>query len=316
MNEALSIWEEGLRIPPIKIFESGVLNEPHSAVILNNTRTPDMNRSDLMALIGGCRAAERARGEICERFGRDTFAAACDALLERTREAMAQLIRQYIPEEPVSFTDWVDDDGLGNGPFKMVLTIWREGDVCVFDWTGTDPQADRAINFHIHEGLCKLFFGIYMIMAFVDVEVDRPGRLVGGSRPVGVTHVSLAPQGERHLERPVAEPVVVHPVGEGDRLLRDVQANQLRHGFTGALEQGVAGRRERVASEPLADLDHPALGRAAASDQRHQVAAVGVRGAGVVEDHRQRGLVEHPALDDLDRRDPQPLLQIDRASFT
>ena len=83
---------------------------------------------------------------------------------------MAQIIREYIPEEPVTFTDWVDDDGLGNGPFKMVLTIWREGDVCHADWTGTDDQAPGSINFHIHEGLCKLFLGIYLIMAF-DPEI-------------------------------------------------------------------------------------------------------------------------------------------------
>ena len=166
VNEATSIWEEGLRIPPIKIIERGTLNEAALAVILNNTRTSETNRSDLMALIGGCQVAERRVVEICERFGRDTFAEACDALLRRTRDAMARLIRQYIPQERVSFTDWVDDDGLGNGPFKMVLTLWREGDVCHCDWTGTDAQAPGSINFHIHEGLCKLFFGIYMIMAF------------------------------------------------------------------------------------------------------------------------------------------------------
>ncbi len=170
VNEATSIWEEGLRIPPIKVFERGVLNEAALAVILNNTRTPETNRSDLMALIGGCRAAERRVIEICDRFGTETFALACDALLHRTRDAVAELIRRYIPEEPVSFTDWVDDDGLGNGPFKMVLTLWREGDVCHADWTGTADQAPGSINFHIHEGLCKLFFGIYMIMAF-DPEI-------------------------------------------------------------------------------------------------------------------------------------------------
>ncbi len=70
VSDALSIWEEGIRIPPIKIVDRGVLNETALAVILNNTRTPDTNRSDLMALIGGCRAAERRVIEICERFGR------------------------------------------------------------------------------------------------------------------------------------------------------------------------------------------------------------------------------------------------------
>lgn len=168
--DALSIWEEGLRIPPIKIVEAGKLNDAALAICLNNSRTPEMNRSDLLALIAGCNAAARRVTEICERFGRDTFSGACDALLERTKVAMARIIREYIPEEKVSFTDLVDDDGLGNGPFKMVLTVWREGDVCHVDWTGTDPQAPGSINFHIHEGLCKLFFGIYLIMAF-DPEI-------------------------------------------------------------------------------------------------------------------------------------------------
>jgi N-methylhydantoinase B len=170
VSDALSIWEEGIRIPPVKIMDKGVLNEPMLDVILNNTRTPEINRSDLLALIGGCRAAERRVMEMCDRFGPDTYAVATDMLLERTRNAMAKLIREYVPEEKVTFTDWVDDDGLGNGPFKMVLTIWREGDVCHCDFTGTADQAPGSINFHIHEGLCKLFIGIYMIMAF-DPEI-------------------------------------------------------------------------------------------------------------------------------------------------
>lgn len=164
--DARSIWEEGLRVPPIKIYERGALNEGVLAIMLNNSRTPDMNRSDLMALIAGCRTAAKRVSEICDRFGRDTYLSACDMLLDRTKEAMRALIHKYIPEEAVSFTDYVDDDGRGNGPFKMTLSIYRKGDTAIFDWTGTDDQAEGPINFHIHEGLCKLFFGVYMIMAF------------------------------------------------------------------------------------------------------------------------------------------------------
>ncbi|XDB00458.1 hydantoinase B/oxoprolinase family protein (plasmid) [Sulfitobacter sp. LCG007] len=164
--DALSIWEEGLRVPPVKIYEKGVMNEGVLKIMLNNTRTPDMNRADLMALIAGCRTAAKRVQEICDRFGRDTYLASCELLLNRTREAMRVLINKYISEEPVSFTDYVDDDGVGNGPFKMQLSIYRRGDTAVFDWTGTDDQAEGPINFHIHEGLCKLFFGVYMIMAF------------------------------------------------------------------------------------------------------------------------------------------------------
>ena len=164
--DAHSIWDEGLRIPPVKIYDRGVLNEAVLKIMLNNTRTPDMNRADLMALIAGCRTAARRVQEVCTRFGRETYIAACKLLMERTHEAMKQLIARYIPAEPVTFTDYVDDDGLGNGPFKMHLSIYRRGDVAVIDWTGTADQAEGPINFHIHEGLCKLFFGVYMIMAF------------------------------------------------------------------------------------------------------------------------------------------------------
>jgi N-methylhydantoinase B len=166
VNDALSIWDEGLRIPPVKIVEQGRLNETALAIILNNTRTPEMNRSDLFAIIAACHAAEARVLDVCDRFGRETYLAACDALLERTRQGMIRLIHRYIPEEKVTFWDWVDDDGQGSGPLKLQLTIWREGDKAFFDWTGTDPQARGSINFHIHESLCKMFFGVYLIMAF------------------------------------------------------------------------------------------------------------------------------------------------------
>jgi N-methylhydantoinase B len=164
--DALSIWDEGLRIPPIKIMERGTLNATALRIILNNTRTPEMNHSDLMAIIAACRAAEQRVLELCRRFGRETYMATCDELLERTKQGMIKLIRRYIPEAKVTFWDWVDDDGLGSGPLKLQLTIWREGDKAFFDWSGTDPQAPGSINFHIHESLCKMFFGVYLIMVF------------------------------------------------------------------------------------------------------------------------------------------------------
>jgi len=164
--DALSVWDEGLRIPPVKLLERGQLNAGVLAVILNNTRVPDIVRSDIMGLVSACTRAEDRVRELCDHYGRGVYLQACDALLERTRQSMVKLIRLYIPEEKVTFWDWVDDDGLGNGPFKLHLTTWRDGDKAYFDWTGTDPQAPGSINFHIHESLCKMFFGIYLIMAF------------------------------------------------------------------------------------------------------------------------------------------------------
>ena len=163
---ATSIFGEGLKIPPIKIYEKGELNKSAVDLIMNNTRTPEMNYSDLMAIIAGSRAGEKRVIEICERFGTDTYKQACEALLERTNRAMRQLIVQNLPEEPQSFEDYVDDDGRGNGPFKMKLTVWREGEHAYFDWTGTSPQSPGPINFYLHEGMFKMFIGVYMIMVF------------------------------------------------------------------------------------------------------------------------------------------------------
>ncbi len=163
---ATSIFGEGIKIPPIKLYEKGELNRGALDLIMNNTRTPEMNYSDLMAIIAGSRAGERRVIEICERFGKDVYRRACDALLERTNRAMRKLIVQNLPEEPQSFEDYVDDDGLGNGPFKMKLTVWREGEHAYFDWSGTSAQAAGPINFYLHEGMFKMFIGVYMIMVF------------------------------------------------------------------------------------------------------------------------------------------------------
>lgn len=165
-TDATTIFGEGMRIPPIKLFEEGRLNEDVLDLILNNTRTPTMNYFDLMAIVSGCRAAEKRVLELCDRFGKGTVLEAFEALLDRTYRAMSQLIVKNLPEEPVSFEDYVDDDGRGNGPYKMKLTIWREGDHGYFDWTGTDPQAPGPINFYLSEEMFKMFIGVYLIMVY------------------------------------------------------------------------------------------------------------------------------------------------------
>ena len=163
-TNAKTIYDEGLIIPPIKVMERGVVQRPVLELILNNMRNAAMNRADLFALIAGCRSGEKRVQELCDRFGKETYLAALQALLDRTLAAMRQLIHWAIPEVPQSFEDYVDDDGLGNGPFKMKLTIWREGDHAFFDWSGTDPQAMGPVNFYLSEGMFKMFIGIYLIM--------------------------------------------------------------------------------------------------------------------------------------------------------
>ena len=163
---ATSIFAEGIRIPPVKIYDRGELNRAALSIIMNNTRTPEMNYSDLMAIVAGCRTGEKRVIEICDRFGKETYKRACEALLERTNRAMRKLIVQNLPEEPQSFEDVIDDDGCGNGPFKLRMTLWREGEHAYFDWTGTSPQAPGPVNFYLNEGMFKMFIGVYLIMIY------------------------------------------------------------------------------------------------------------------------------------------------------
>jgi N-methylhydantoinase B len=64
------------------------------------------------------------------------------------------------------FEDWIDDDGVGYGPYKIACTLHREGDIAYFDFTGTDPQSSSSINFFLNEEMFKMFFGAFTINLF------------------------------------------------------------------------------------------------------------------------------------------------------
>ncbi|MCG6796508.1 hydantoinase B/oxoprolinase family protein [Geobacillus sp. YHL] len=163
---ATTIFGEGVRFPPVKLFEKGRLNEAIIKILKANTRTPVENYSDLMAIVAACRTAEKRVQELCERFGPEVYLEGLQALLERTNRMMRNLIQNFLPTEPVSFEDYIDDDGLGNGPFKMKLTIWREGYQAYFDWTGTDPQAPGPVNYYLSDNMFKMFIGAFLISVF------------------------------------------------------------------------------------------------------------------------------------------------------
>ncbi|WP_165321407.1 hydantoinase B/oxoprolinase family protein [Rhizorhabdus phycosphaerae] len=163
---ATSIFQEGVRVPPVKIWRKGEYQEDVVNLIMAQVRTADWCMADLNALIASCRVAARRVVEIAERFGDDVFVSACEELLQRNHRAMKQLIDTAISEEKVSFEDYICDDGLGYGPYKIKCTMWRENDRVVLDFDGTDPQSRASINFFLNENMMRMFFGIYMIMVF------------------------------------------------------------------------------------------------------------------------------------------------------
>ncbi|MDL5363353.1 hydantoinase B/oxoprolinase family protein [Halalkalicoccus sp. NIPERK01] len=165
--QARTIFEEGMRLPPVKLYKRGEIDSELLDSFAHNTRLPEHAEADIKALAAGTKAAETRIHELCDRFGKETYVEACDAILDRTREGMIDLIHEFVPEgERYTFEDYVDDDGMGNGPIKLHLEIYREGETVYLDWTGTDEQVPGTVNFLLNEKMFKMFTGVFLIMAF------------------------------------------------------------------------------------------------------------------------------------------------------
>lgn len=165
-TDAQTIYEEGIRIPPLKIYKEGVLNHDVLELILHNVRMPSWNRSDFNAIVAACRTAGRRCIELSERFGDDIFSSALGMMLQRNYVAMREIIRNVVPEEKRTFEDYICDDGAGLGPYTIRCTMWREGDIAIFDFEGTDPQAPSSVNYFLNEEMFKMFFGAFTINLF------------------------------------------------------------------------------------------------------------------------------------------------------
>jgi N-methylhydantoinase B len=119
---ATSIFQEGIRIPPIKLYKKGVLQEEILELILHNVRTAQWNRFDLNALVAACNTAARRVKELAERFGDEVLDSTMDVMLQRNYDAMKHIIEMFIPEEPREFEDYLCDDGMGMGPYRIKCT--------------------------------------------------------------------------------------------------------------------------------------------------------------------------------------------------
>ncbi|MEM7566766.1 MAG: hydantoinase B/oxoprolinase family protein [Pseudomonadota bacterium] len=171
-TDAKMIYEEGTIIPPTKIYRGGELASEILNILLANCRMPEWNKSDFFAIIAALRLAERRVRENIERFGVDAYISAMQDMLDRNRQAMGAIIQMIVPEANpdgtprATFEDWIDDDGMGNGPYKIACTLHRDGEKAVFDFSGSDPQSLSSINFLLNEEMFKMFFGAFTINLF------------------------------------------------------------------------------------------------------------------------------------------------------
>jgi N-methylhydantoinase B len=153
MGLCREIYQEGVRIPPIKLLRAGSTNTEILALLLTNVRTPDEREGDLGAQIAACHTgAERLR-EISIRYGlaRCTEAA---AQLQRYSEELMRAFLQQVPPGEYSAEDFLDNDGITDTPIKISVKITvhtskpgaSRSHLVTVDFTGSDPQVQGSIN--------------------------------------------------------------------------------------------------------------------------------------------------------------------------
>ncbi len=145
-SDSTEIYQEGLRIPPLKLFDRGKRNETMFSMIEKNVRVPVKVFGDLRAQLAACTIAERQFMELIERYGKETvklyMAEVIDYAERLTRAAISEL-----PDGTYSFEDWIDDDGIDRDkPIRLFVTMHKQGDSMKVDWTGTSAQVKGAIN--------------------------------------------------------------------------------------------------------------------------------------------------------------------------
>ena len=139
------IFQEGLRIPWLKLYRRGEADEALFALIRANVRVPQMTIGDLRAQLAACHIGARAIGELIGRYGPDTFARCTADLIDYTERLVRAEIASW-PDGSHTFVDYMDSDGVGGPPVRLQVEITVAGDKLRADFTGTDPQVSGAIN--------------------------------------------------------------------------------------------------------------------------------------------------------------------------
>lgn len=143
--DATEVYQEGLQFPGIKVFDRGVVNQALLDLIEVNVRLPDMTLGDLHACAASLKVGEQRFLAVMEKYSKATTLAAIENLLEHGDAMVLQQLAS-LPKGSWVAEDVIDEDGIGNGPFKVKVKVTIGDDSFTLDYTGTDAQAPGPIN--------------------------------------------------------------------------------------------------------------------------------------------------------------------------
>ena len=163
------IYQEGLRIPPVKLFRRGELQRDLLDLLLLNVRIPEERRGDYYAQIAACRLGERRLKEVAQSYSVGTLLEAFEMLITSSERRMRSAISR-IPDGTYWFEDMMDDDGLGTVDIPIKVRIKVSGDRIHFDFLGTAPQVRGNLNMILNATVSSI---CYALKALLDPDVPN-----------------------------------------------------------------------------------------------------------------------------------------------
>jgi 5-oxoprolinase (ATP-hydrolysing) len=144
-SNATEVWQEGLRLPTVKLVDRGEDVQDVWRIVLANHRTPRNSWGDLRAMIGSLQFAERRTRELLEKYGRAFTLKTFDELLGYSERVMRARV-SALPDGEYSYEDSMEDDGITSEPYLLKATVTVRASQLIIDYTGSSPQARGPIN--------------------------------------------------------------------------------------------------------------------------------------------------------------------------
>ncbi len=163
---ATAVEQEGLRLPPVRLFKEGVLDEEIYAIICSNIRVADQRIGDVKAQAAALMVGAERLHELLDRYGDGTVRKAIAELRTRANEQMRALIGQ-IPDGTYNSVAWVDSDGVVNEPLAIRLAVTKAGGELTFDFTGSAKPCIGPMN----SVLATTMSSVYLAMRHIFPEV-------------------------------------------------------------------------------------------------------------------------------------------------
>lgn len=169
MSVAREIYQEGLIIPPLKLIQSGHMNQDIMKLILANVRTPEERMGDLLAQIAANQRGVTRLEEIISRYGFKEVSGYMDELLAYTERMTRSLIRN-LPDGSYQFTDYLDDDGISENRIPITVKVTIQGDEATVDFSGSATQQQGSLNAVLAITLSAVY---YVFRCLIDLDVPN-----------------------------------------------------------------------------------------------------------------------------------------------